>query len=353
MNGFQSFLALPEQDRRDYCEAAAERLNTFPWHVEKDFWVCLVLNALFNGVPEGHPRLLFKGGTSLSKAFKLINRFSEDVDIVVFRDDLGFEGERDPILASHLSTRKRRALFDDLSAECSNYIRKDLREDLALCINDIAEGCQVEPDESDEHGQTLILDYPTLFPHGGTAYVAPRVKIEAGAKSALVPNQCRSVTPYVADEFPDSMLTSRSIRVFAPERTYLDKLIILHSTHCGYREVKRLPKGNHRISRHYYDVAVMTETDIGQSALTDIQLLDSVRIHNLIAYRQAWKRLDEAIPGSLRLVPQPELQAVIEDDYRQMQSMIFGDAPDFGWILNQLRCAETVINKSQATPLRN
>lgn len=101
--GFESFLALADQDRRDILEAAAARLDTLPSYVEKDFWVCLVLDTLFNRRPEGHPRLLFKGGTSLSKAFGLIERFSEDIDLVVFLDGLGFEGERDPIVDSQLS----------------------------------------------------------------------------------------------------------------------------------------------------------------------------------------------------------------------------------------------------------
>ena len=88
-----------------FSEAAAARLDTLPGYVEKDFWVCVVLDALFNRRPDGHPRLLFKGGTSLSKAFGLIDRFSEDIDLVVFRDGLGFEGERDPTLASGLSNK--------------------------------------------------------------------------------------------------------------------------------------------------------------------------------------------------------------------------------------------------------
>ena len=115
MNGpFESFLALPEQDKRDVFEAAANRLDTLSTYVEKDFWVCLVLDALYHRLADGHPRLLFKGGTSLSKAFGLIRRFSEDIDLVVYRDGLRFEGERDPIVAVNLSNKKRNALFKEL-----------------------------------------------------------------------------------------------------------------------------------------------------------------------------------------------------------------------------------------------
>ena len=167
MNGdFKFLLSLPEQDRRDVFEATASRLDTLPGYVEKDFWVCLVLGVIFNRLPKGHPRLLFKGGTSLSKAFGLIARFSEDIDLVVFRDDLGFEDDRDPTVASHLSNRKRAALFDGLRSACSGYIRGDLRVALTKQIDEIVEGCQVGSDEGDADGQTLFVEYPTLYPSG-------------------------------------------------------------------------------------------------------------------------------------------------------------------------------------------
>ena len=342
--GFGSFLSLPEQDRRDVFQAAAARLDTLPGYVEKDFWVCLVLDALFNLRPEGHPRMLFKGGTSLSKAFGLIDRFSEDIDLVVYRDALGFEGERDPTLARGLSNKKRAALFKELGAACSGYIRGDLRTALAARIDRLPLGCQVVPDEGDVAGQTLFIEYPTLFPSRELAYVAPRVKIEAGARSALDPSQDCMVTPYIAEELPDWSFSSRAIRVIAPERTYWEKLLILHGAHCGYREAGRLPVDKDRISRHYYDVAVITVTEVGRSALVDTGLLDAVRNHNLVAFRQAWKRFEEALPGSVRLVPQAGLRAVIEQDYRAMQGMILGEAPDFGWIMDQLRQAQAAIN---------
>ena len=343
--GFESFLALPAQDRRDVFQAAAARLDTLPGYVEKDFWVCLVLDALFNRRSEGHPRMLFKGGTSLSKAFGLIKRFSEDIDLVVFRDGLGFEGTRDPTAASRLSNKKRASLFKDLGAACREYVRGDLRTALAGRIGEISAGCQIVL-EGDVDGQALFIEYPTLFPSGGVAYVSPRVKIEAGARSALDPSQDCVVTPYIADELPDWSFASGGIRVIAPERTYWEKLLILHGVHCGYRDAGRLPADKDRISRHYYDVAVITATEVGRSALADFGLLEAVRNHNLVAFRQAWKRFEEAVPGGVRLVPHEGLRAVIERDYRAMQGMILGEGPDFGWVTDQLRDAEAAINGS-------
>ena len=178
----ESFLALPDQDRRDIFEAAASRLDTLPSYVEKDFWVCLVLDSLYHGIPDGHPKLLFKGGTSLSKAFGLIHRFSEDIDLVVHRSSLGFEGQRDPTVATSMSNNKRAALFKELKASCGAYVQGDLRTALTTRFGEITEGCHVGPDQDDVDRQTLFVEYPTLYPSSDVAYVAPRVRIEAGAK---------------------------------------------------------------------------------------------------------------------------------------------------------------------------
>ena len=343
---FKSFLNLTEEDRKEVFTRTAKRLHTEAEYIEKDFWVCLVLDMLYNDLPDGHPRLLFKGGTSLSKVFGLIHRFSEDIDMVVYREDLGFEGERDPTLAENLSNKKRRKLFEELRAACSSYILSDMKKDLTTLVDDVVEGCSVYPDPDDKDSQTLLVKYPSLYTGNDFAYVAPQVKIEGGARSALDPNPAHTIIPYIADELPDWSFKVGNITVSAPERTYLDKLLILHGIHCGYRDGGRLPRERARISRHYYDVAIMTGTDVGKSALSDTSLLADARNHNAIAFRQAWKRLEEAVPGSLRLLPQPEPLAIIERDYAEMQRMMFGDLPDFGWIMEQIGQAEAAVNKT-------
>ena len=341
---FASFIGHTEQDRRDLFDAAATRLDTSPTYVEKDFWVCLVLDVIYNRLPAGHPRFLFKGGTSLSKAFDLIRRFSEDIDLVVNRNDLGFEGDRDPIAVQGLSKNKRSALFGELKRACSNYLLGDFMKVLSASIYEVSDGCRVVVDESDKDRQTILVEYPTLYPSSEIAYVAPRVRVEAGARSALYPSLTRKIVPYVSDELSGSSIEVHNVSVVAPQRTYWEKLLILHGQHCAYRDLERLPSDRNRLSRHYYDAAMITPTETGRTALSNLELLNNVRQHNLIAFPQAWKRFDQAVPGSIRLVPQPELSAVIERDYRHMQDMILGDAPDFDWLREQVERAEVAIN---------
>ena len=342
---YASFLSLPAQDRRDACEAAARRFNTLPSYVEKDFWVCLVLDLLFNRLPDGHPKLLFKGGTSLSKAFGLINRFSEDIDLVVFRDGLGFVGDRDPIVSQNLSNKKRSALFDELQSACSSYVCGDLQSDLTGCLAKIVGGCEVTPDDNDDSGQTLNVKYPAVYPSANVDYVEPRIRIEAGARSALDPNTSSSVTPFIEEDSPDWSFCVGGITTITPERTLWEKLLILHGLHCGYRDEQRLPTDRDRISRHYYDCAMILQTEAGQNALSNFDLLTSVREHNLIAFRQAWKGFEEAVSGTLRFVPQSELLKVIRRDYAAMGGMILGDVPAFDWIVEHLIQAEDLVNR--------
>lgn len=120
---FREIIAASDVDRRDLFVGTATRLGTTVQHVEKDFWVCWVLDALFNGLPAGGPRLLFKGGTSLSKGFGLISRFSEDIDITVFRGDLGQPVE--PTDLEALSGKQRRHRLDAIRNACRTFIQGD------------------------------------------------------------------------------------------------------------------------------------------------------------------------------------------------------------------------------------
>ena len=338
---FDTFLTLSDQERRDVFDASAERLDTLATYIEKDFWVCRVLDALYHGRPDNHPRLLFKGGTSLSKAFSAIRRFSEDIDVVVFRDDLGFTDDRDPT-REDLGRKARERLINELKEAASHYICTDL----AACLSELFDQCKIVEDEDDTDRSTLLVQYPSLYPSESDAYIEPRVKIEGGARSALDPHADQTVTPCIQEELGEADLTIDGILTLASERTLLKKVLILHGWYCGYRDEQRQPDDRHRPSRHYYDVGMMALTDIADRAVKNQALLKHVRDHTLTFFRRAWMKLDEAQPGSLHLLPQKELATLLVTDYTAMQGMILGDVPPFDELLDAIGELEARLNAS-------
>lgn len=200
------FLELSPEDRREACLQAEARLRLRAASVEKDFWVCWTLRTLFELADWG-PRLTFKGGTSLSKAWQLIERFSEDIDVVIDRDFLGFGAERSPDRAP--SRNKQRRSLDALKAASRARIQDSLRPALAARVAArIGDTCwRLASDPADPDGQMLLFDYPSVFEP--QAYVAPRVKIELGARSDIDPNETVRIEPYLGGVFPDVMGPSR------------------------------------------------------------------------------------------------------------------------------------------------
>ena len=130
--GFQTVLAASDEERRDLFVGAADRLRTNEQNIEKDFWVCWTLDALFNGLEAAGPRLLFKGGTSLSKGYGLIERFSEDIDITVFREDIGQAATVEEL--ESLSGTKREARLNAIKAACQDYIHGPMLERLSALL---------------------------------------------------------------------------------------------------------------------------------------------------------------------------------------------------------------------------
>jgi hypothetical protein len=214
---FDEVLAAGSDAMLSAFDTTAQRLGTASQNIEKDFWVCWTLDALFHGLKQGGPRLLFKGGTSLSKGFGLINRFSEDIDVTVFRDDIGEPATIEELEA--LSGNKRRARLDAIKDACQAYINGPLRAELTQTLQDRLRGAglgaaRVDADDDDRDGQTLLVWYPAATPRSD--YVRAAIKIESGAKSALDPNSEAPIKPYVDDDLPALDLTVPTVRTVDP-----------------------------------------------------------------------------------------------------------------------------------------
>ena len=335
-----------ERERQDLFVSSARRIGITEQSVEKDFWVCWTLDALFHGRRENAPRLLFKGGTSLCKAFGLISRFSEDIDITVFRHDIG-----EPVSIKdleQLSGKKRSAKVDEIRAACQQYLREELRPEFeTLLFQAVAdnkdEKCGVSLDDTDSDSQTLLVRYPPAF--AADAYVRSEVRIECGAKSALDPHVNSTIQPYVADDLTDLDLRVADVITIHPTRTFWDKVVIVHGLRAWFDNRGELRQEGQRISRHYYDLHVMTRTDTGDQALADAQLGAECVRHARMFFNRPPFNLDTATPGSFALTPVGKMRDALHRDYDAMAGMIIGPVPAFKDVITSITSLEKRLNE--------
>ncbi|MDP2371404.1 nucleotidyl transferase AbiEii/AbiGii toxin family protein [Rhodoferax sp.] len=346
---FQTVIAADDSERRDLFLGAAARLGTAVQNVEKDFWVCWTLDALFNGLPAGGPRLLFKGGTSLSKAFGLISRFSEDIDITVFRDDLGQGVEAADL--DGLSGKKRRARLDAIRDACQSYIEGPLTTQFTdIAANAIpGERFRLEADPDDKDGQTLLFWYPAVTTAEGD-YIRAAVKIEAGAKSALDPHIAAAVTPYVAADLADLDLAVRNVTTVQPERTFWDKVMILHGLRQWYDRRQELRHEGQRVTRHYYDIHRLAQAEGAQAWQADHGLAADCATHARLFFGSPDLGLESAAAGTFTLTPDAAMHDALGRDYAAMSGMIFGDIPPLDTVLASVAALQEAINAEAAKP---
>ena len=326
-------------ERADLFTETANRLDIAESLIEKDFWVCWTLKQLFS-IDQFAGRLLFKGGTSLSKIFGAINRFSEDIDLAVDYVQLGYTGERDPT-REDLSKTKRAQLLSEMLLSCQRYIATEfqaaLRNRFAEALG-TTEGWTLVVDAQDPN--TLRFGYPCGIRQLAD-YVAPQVVLELGTHAELIPRANFQIRPFAATEFPHLFEDPDiSLSALLAKRTFWEKATILHAEHHRPRE-KPTPG---RYSRHYYDMAMLLQSPIKKEALADLELLAQVVRHKTSFYPSAWARYDTAKPGSLRLIPHQERIPALKEDYRRMAVMIFGTPPSFESLFDILAAFEREIN---------
>jgi hypothetical protein len=340
-------IASRDDDRRALFAATARRIGTTEQNIEKDFWVCWTLEALFHRLPSNGPRLLFKGGTSLSKAFGLIDRFSEDIDITVFRSDIGEPAPLEELEA--LSGKKRRARLDAIREACRQHIHSQLHPQLADLLGHALASAGQAPtaatvfvDDIDPDGQTLLLAYPSVIT-AHDAYIRPVVRIELGAKSALDPHVAATVEPYVAADMSAPGLRVDNVTTIDPSRTFWDKVIILHGTRRWFEHRGELRQEG-RVTRHYYDVHRLLGADVGRAAVANPVLAAECVRHARMFFDRPDLDLAQAAPGTYALAPSPAMRERLARDYENMAAMIFGPIPAFDDVMRSVSELERQLN---------
>lgn len=339
-----AFATLADSERRLYITQTADDLGIVPVLVEKDFWVTWTLAQVF-ALPVIGDHAVFKGGTSLSKVFAAIQRFSEDIDLQIAPAVLGVH-EPD-LWAPDASPAQRKKRAKSLQKACVEYVRTDLTPALEGAITSIlgsakgAAGWLRYEFEAESKSPVIWFDYPSALP-SEFAYVRRAIKLEPGSLADQQPVGTHQITPLIARVAGDDAFTDFQTSVVAMElgRTFWEKATILHAEY-NRPESKPLPD---RLSRHYYDVSQLWRRPERSTLASDRRLLDDVIRHKTMFFGSAWANYETATPPTLALAPRDHRVRELSADYRAMQTMFFGDPPSFDDVLNTLRAAEIEIN---------
>ena len=322
-------------------ETAARR-GLLPVMVEKDFWVSWTLAVLF-AHPEFGGQLVFKGGTSLSKVFGVIDRFSEDIDLSV---SPAFLGISEASVEQADSRNKRMERMEELEAACIERVRdrflpvleRTAGEDLGE-RSDGASWMEFQVDTT-THSPTVLFHYPSNEP-SGFEYLGRFVKMEFGSLTDQRPVGTHAVRPWVAEEFPKQLEDFRcELVALELERTFWEKATILHAEH--HRDPAKLIRD--RFSRHYSDMAALARHAITERALARGDLRQRVANWKSRFFAASWARYDLAMPGTFRLVPPEFRLPELEKDYHSMRDMFLTPPPPFANILEAVRDLENRIN---------
>lgn len=294
--------------------------------VEKDFWVCFVLDKIFSDDFLKNI-LCFKGGTSLSKVFHVIERFSEDIDLILDWTEITTDKVEKDSISQQTKFNKI------LEKEAQKYISTLLKDKIEKIL---APYCSVESDVDDGHN--LNISYPKAI---SDPYLRSSIKLEVGPLAAWEPNDIFPVESYVGEANTQLNIAKINVPAIKGERTFWEKVTILHCEHFRSRDEK-MPS---RYSRHYYDLFKMGHSDIKKRAFADLELLAKVAAFKDRFYRCPGARYDLAKSGTIRLLPAEIGMKILEDDYKSMKNMIFGDYPKWADVVAYLTKLENEINK--------
>ena len=316
----------------------AERSGIDAIVLEKDFWVCWCLRILFDSTEVGD-QVIFKGGTSLSKVYDLIKRFSEDLDLTISKDALGISSQELPHKAS--SRTQRQKLIKSLRKRGGEFVAGTVKEQLESAIGKVlTENWSLDIDELDS--QTLLFRYPRASElKDELPYLAKYVRLEFGVLGDTWPTEKRQITSYIGEALPDLFKTSLfEATIMDVRRTFWEKITLLHAEHHRPSD-KPTPQ---RISRHYYDLFKLIDAGLAEKEAKSSELLESVVEHKKVYFASGWASYETAIRGTVKLLPVSVRMQDLEADYEAMQQMFFEEPPTFSVVIEKIAELEQLIN---------
>jgi hypothetical protein len=329
-----NFLKLAKDERKTVFLNSAQKMGMHEAVIEKDFWVCLVLDYLFHK-SQYKERLTFKGGTSLSKCFNLIKRFSEDIDLIIDWRVLGYS-TNEPWMDR--SNTKQDSFKKEVIAKSDDFIAEKFLPSFAMDLSSIT-GEKAFAVVDGQHPETINFHYPRLFDTGA---ILPTIRLEIGALAMWTPTVEKAVTPYIFEAYPAiAQQRATKIRTGSVERTFWEKATILH--HEANRPADSFMPI--RYSRHYYDLYCLANCGYRNDALKQSNLLAEVVRFKQKFYPRAWANYADAMNGAIKLIPPDYRMKALREDYEKMREMLFGDYPMFDEMLGVLFDLEREINK--------
>ncbi len=330
------WLQLPVKRQLEILNAVSAQTGLPEPAIEKDWWVTLALQVIFSTPWAKH--LVFKGGTSLSKSWNLIERFSEDIDLVLDREVLGFGGD----LSNTQIKNLRKAAFRFISHDFRIGIEEQLLESGA--DQSFYRLTARESKDSDRDPQVLELEYKSVF--SKQAYIRDKVLLEVGARSLREPSSDRMIHSVIGSVFPGQPFSGEpfAVETVEPKRTFLEKAFLLHE-----ELLKPLQEIRHeRMSRHLYDLERMMDTEHGMAAVADTDLFYSIAAHRK-KYTPI-RGIDYSLhtTATLSFLPPDSVLPLWEEDYRLMRgNLIYGEISDFSNLLIKLRVLQQRFRSKQ------
>jgi predicted nucleotidyltransferase component of viral defense system len=325
---------LAEKQQLDIYALAHDKTGISQVVLEKDWWVTAVLRALFSLPYSEH--LSFKGGTSLSKCYNLIERFSEDIDIAVYRDFLGFGGS---LSKTQINDKLRRAACSFVREKLQFDLSKELEnngidtEKFTAKVN-ITPITTTDPEIIEVHYKTLFTDQ----------YIQPVVKLEISGRSMNEPLKKIALQSILDEAFPNTPVAEKPFELNAvvPERTFWEKICLLHEEFSKPQDLIRIE----RMSRHLYDLEKMTNTDVAEKALTDKVLYESIVEHRRIFVGLKGFDYSTLATKTITIVPPESVIAQWQQDYETMQgTMIYGESLPFNKLIDKIKQLNEKINR--------
>jgi predicted nucleotidyltransferase component of viral defense system len=330
----KEWIELPNETKLRVFTETGTKMGLLPVAVEKDWWVVHTLALIFSMPCAGS--LVFKGGTSLSKGWNLIQRFSEDIDLVLDKEFLGFKGE----LGNNAIKKLRKKSHNFLT----NKFTKDLQ---AKFIEVGLVNVTVKHKETEhDHIDPIVIEiyYPKLTEHD--AYLKPGVLVEVGSRSLRDPFTNRTFSTMVAENYSKEPFSDNPITVptVNPIRTFLEKIFLLHEEHQRPDEKRRV----NRLSRHLYDIEKLSATEYAEAALNDSELYKTIVEHRKKYNRISGVDYDKHNPDKISFIPPESYLPAWETDYKEMrESMIYREALPFAELIKKLKELQSRINNIQ------